>query len=361
MRFSFNRTLIINKIGCRSLFGFSLLCVSIVLLQGCWFFEPTDGSAGMTDQPIAVDETNPSITPAYSDDPAEMYLDEAITFLNEGNKEAALDSFAAAIAVNPRLYRAHMGMGDIYREKGVYVYAEQAYEQAVESNPKSYEANYFWGLMLHQLNRITEAIRAYRQALVIDPNSHEANLNIATAYIQLNKPAEALPFGLRAGQLQPEHGPTHANLGVIYAAIESHNKAIDEYQKALELMEPMPELILNLVESLRHVDRYAEMINALDALIRMEPSPAAYERLGFAYFKLQRYNDSMDGYRQAIEMDPDYYPAMNGLAVNLLNQYIRSNRADTDAQAEAIDMLRHSLRLERDQPRIVDLLSRYGR
>jgi len=52
---------------------------------------------------------------------------------------------------------------------------------------------------------------------------------------------------------------------------------------------------------------------------------------------------------------------MNGLAVNLLNDYIRSNRTDNTARQEALDLLRHSLQVSKDQPKIVELLSRYGR
>ncbi|MBL1216183.1 MAG: tetratricopeptide repeat protein [Planctomycetes bacterium] len=292
---------------------------------------------------------------------AQGYLEQADAQLNAGDKDAALQAFSAAIEMNPKLFRAHMGMGDIYRETEDYEQAEKSYRHAVESNPRSYEANYFWGMVLHQLNRIGEAIRAYRAALTLQPRSHEANLNLATAYLQLDQAIEAYPFAKAAAALQPDHGPTQANLGVIQAAMGQHEEAVKSYHKALELLEPSPEMVLNLVESYRVLGRHSEMANSLEALVRVEGSAAANERLGFAHFKLRQFDESIKAYRQALTFDDQYFPAMNGLAVNLLNQFIRSDRQNVAALGEAIELLRQSLQIERDQPRIVELLSRYGR
>ncbi len=292
---------------------------------------------------------------------ADQHVQEAEAALNTGDKDAALAAFAAAIEENPRIVRAHMGMAEIYKERQQWPEAEVSSRKWAELEPRSYDARYTHGYVLHQLNRLIEAIREYRQALTLEPNSHEANLNIATAYLQLTQAVEALPFAERAVQVQPNHGPSRANLGVIYAAVGNDEKAVENYQAAMELMEPSPELMLNLVESLRKLQRYPEMINTLEALIRLQPSADAYERLGYATFKLRDYEKSESSYRAALRLDKDYFPAMNGLAVNLLNDYIRSNRTDNESLQEALSLLRRSLQLNKNQPKIVELLSRYGR
>lgn len=324
------------------------LVAGLGLLSGCVFFRDRG------DRPnISLDEPDDALT--------ESYLESADEYLNTGDQEAALRMFARAIEVNPRLFRAHLGMADIYRNQGDYAFAERSYRQARESNPRSYEAAYFHGLMLQLLDRISEAVRAYRAALALQPVSHEANLNIATAYLQLNQPVEALPFALTAARLQSEHGPTYANLGAIYASLGRHAEAVAAYERSIELMEPTPEIVLNLADSLRRVRRYSEMINVLQALIRMQPSAGAYERLGYAHFQLRRYDASAQSFREALELDPRYYPAMNGLAVNLLNRWLQSNRTDQDAHYEAIGLLRRSLQLDRNQDKIVRLLTMYAR
>lgn len=302
------------------------------------------------------------VVPVTSDNMAnaDHLVQEGEDALNTGDKDAALAAFAAAIEENPRIVRAHMGMADIYKERKQWPEAEVSSRKWVDLEPRSYDARYMHGYVLHQLNRLLEAIREYRQALTLEPNSHEANLNLATAYLQLSQAVEALPFAERAVQVQPNHGPSRANLGVIYAAVGNDEKAVENYQAAMELMEPSPELMLNLVESLRKLQRYPEMVNTLEAIIRLQPSADAYERLGYATFKLRDYEKSESSYRAALRLDKNYFPAMNGLAVNLLNDYIRSNRTDNGALQEALDLLRRSLRLNKSQPKIVELLSRYG-
>lgn len=326
------------------------LIASAASMSSCRLFNHTPAASG----PVV------PVTPNNMAN-ADQLVHDAEDALNSGDKDAALAAFAAAIEENPRIVRAHMGMAEIYKERKQWPEAEVSSRKWVELEPRSYDARYTHGYVLHQLNRLLEAIREYRQALTLEPNSHEANLNIATAYLQLSQAVEALPFAERAVQVQPNHGPSRANLGVIYAAVGNDEKAVENYQAAMELMEPSPELMLNLVESLRKLQRYPEMVNTLEALMRLQPSADAYERLGYATFKLRDYDKSETSYRAALKLDKEYFPAMNGLAVNLLNDYIRSNRTNNEALQEALSMLRRSLQLNKSQPKIVELLSRYGR
>lgn len=339
-----------NAIVSRTRFGFAGVAVFGMLCVGLVSCGPNrSGGTGLTSRSARAEEAS------------REHLNAGREALAAGDMDTALQAFSEAIEENPQLYEAHLGIGDIHRQSGDYDTAETSYRNAAELNPRSYEANYYHGLMLHLLDRVAEAIRAYRAALVIDPHSHDANLNLATAYFQEGLAEEALPFGEAAVRVKSDHGPTHVNLGSIYAALDRHEDAIRHYERALELMDATPELILNLVESLRKVRRYSEMINALEALIRMDPTPAAYERLGYAQFRVRNYNASANAYRDALDVSPDYYPAMNGLAVNLLNRYLQSEKTDKIAYEEAISYLRASLRVERDQPRITDLLTRYAR
>lgn len=298
---------------------------------------------------------------AARSDQVDSYLIEAEVLRGAGDDDAALDVLAKAVEINPTIFQAQVGMADIYRMRGDNDLAIEKYRKAIEINPKDYDANYFLGLCLQLTDRLAEAIRSYRRAIAIDPNSPEANLNVATAYLQTDQPMEALPFGKRAAELQPEHGPTHINLAAIYSALGLTENAVKEYRVASELMDLPPDVMVNFADSLRVLKRYPEMINTLEALIRVEAGPAAYERLGYAYFKTKAFAESKDAYRKAIAFDGSYYPALNGLAVNLLNDYIQSGHTDREARGEAVGLLRQSIRLEGNQPRIIDLLSRYGR
>lgn len=291
----------------------------------------------------------------------EQIVEEALALAAGGREDEALAILTRAIERNPMLGVAHIAMADIYTSRGDYTDAERSYATAAKVEPNNFTAQFKHGLTLHLLNRVADAIRAYLRALALQPDDFEANLNIATAYLQLDGPRQAVPYALRAVALNPASGPAHANLGAVYSALDRHLEAIREYESASELMELKPELLLNLAESLGKAARYQQMVNTLDELLRLKPSAAAYERLGFAHFKLRRYERAIESFRGGIALDRAYYPALNGLGVCLLNQFLVSARRDEAALTEALAALRASLRINQNQPRIVELLSRYGR
>ncbi|MCA9311978.1 MAG: tetratricopeptide repeat protein [Phycisphaerales bacterium] len=287
------------------------------------------------------------------------YVVEAQSLRDAGDDEQALILLTQAIEENPTLTTAHIQMAEIYQERGDYNDAERSWRTAAELEPRNFDAQYGHGFSLHLLNRLTEAVRAYLRALIIRPDDFDANLNLATAYFQLNEAMQALPYAEKAVRLNPEDGPAHANLGAVYSELERHVEAVREYEAAAELMELDSKLLLNLAASLGKTRRFTEMINTLDRVIAMEPSAAAYERLGYANFQLRKYTEAVSAYEKSLEQDPMHYPAHNGLGVCYLNEYLHSEKTDKEAKRIAMDHLRASLRIKKNQPRIVDWVARY--
>lgn len=298
---------------------------------------------------------------AAADPVADQYVVQAKDLRTAGRDDEALALLTRAIEANPTLTVAHLEAAEIYEEKGDFVAAERAFGAAADQQPSNFGAQFGHGRSLHLLNRIAEAVRAYLRALAVQPNNFDANLALATAYLQIDGPSQALPYAQRAVQINPSNGPAHANLGSVYSQLGRHRDAVEQYQAAAELMELSPLLLLNLAESLGKIERYEEMINTLDLANRLQPSAAAWERIGFAQFKLKRFEPSMEAFRQAIAVDDSHYPALNGLGVCLLNQYLLSNKSDAAALSESMSNFRKSLRINNRQPRIVDLIARYER
>lgn len=299
--------------------------------------------------------------PAPAREQSREFVDQAKGLRGEGREDEALALLTRAIELNPTLTVAHLEIGDIFEERGDYESAEQAYGTAATQQPTNFDAQFGHGRVLQLLNRVAEAVRAYLRALAIRPDNFDANLALASAYLQIDGPAQALPYAQRSVQLNPSSGAAHANLGSVYQALSRHREAVEQYQAAAELMELTPALLLNMAASLGKIERYEEMINTLDAAQRIEPSAVISERIGFAQFKLRRFDEAMAAFTRAVEIDPNHFPAHNGLGVCYLNQYILSGKADPDAHDRAIRSLKQSLRINSRQPRIVDLVARYER
>jgi len=61
-----------------------------------------------------------------------------------------------------------------------------------------------------------------------------------------------------------------------------------------------------------------------------------------------------------VQVDPFYWPALNGIGCNALNTWLLSGKADSSAFLEARQALRRSLRANPDQQKVISLLSQYG-
>lgn len=289
------------------------------------------------------------------------FVEDARELRAQGREDEALALLTRAIESNPTLTVAHLEMGQIYEDQGDYMAAEESFGTAALQQPSSFDAQFGHGRMLHLLNRIAEAVRAYLRALAVRPDDFDANLALATAYLQVDGPSQALSYAQRAVQLNPASGPGRANLGSVLSALGRHREAVEQYQAAAELMELTGPLLMNLAESLGKIQRYNEMLNTLETARRIDPGAAVWERSGFALFKLKRYDEAIAAFQGAIEADPEYYPALNGLGVCMLNRYLLSGKSDGWAHDRAMSNLKQSLRINSRQPRIVELVARYER
>ncbi|MEM8758619.1 MAG: tetratricopeptide repeat protein, partial [Planctomycetota bacterium] len=279
---------------------------------------------------------------------------------SSGRLREALAEFERAVDLNPGAVDAHLGIGDIYKDEGDLSSAEEAYARASAAGPEIFEAQYAHGLVLQLMGRHGEAIRRYLRALAIDPRQFEANMNTGLAFVQIGRPDQGLPYAQRAVQLQPSSGPAHYNLGVCLASLNRHREAIGSFRRASESMGLSPQLLLALADSHAATGEHDEATRTLERLIRREPSASAFRRLGTAHFRTRQYDASLEAFRTAIDYDDRHYPAYNGVAVCLLNTYLWSNKTNLTALEDAIDALRASLRIRRDQPEIIELLTRFG-
>ncbi len=294
-------------------------------------------------------------------DRTEAHLDNAANYQTNGLLDAALAEFGLALEVNPNIADAHMGMGGIYQQRGDYEMASRAYERATIVEPNKFEAHYSLGLMKQLLGRLQEALRAYKTAWRLDPGNFEVNREMGSTYLQLGRPGEALTFVQIATKLDPESQAAWCNLAATFNLLGRYEEAVDTYRQAAELGDLADPVLLGLADAHIHLDNFQQAVNVLEALIRRSPSVTAYERLGYVKFKMRDFEPALFQYRKAIALAPDDTATLNGLGACLMTLYIQDGRTDTAMRDEALNIWRKSIRINDQQPKIVDLLSRFAR
>jgi len=290
---------------------------------------------------------------------AQMHVSQGHQFSDQGLSNSALASFALAIAENPKIVDAHLGMGNVYRQRGRYELAERSFTTATHIAPNNYEGHYYLGLVLHLGNKLEDAARVYLRALVIRPESYEANYHLGGAYLQLGRPNDAAQYVTRATDLNPESQEAWANQGVALSLLGQYEEAVEAFRHANELGDTQTPVLIGLADALLRLERYERAINVLQSLIRHEPTSLVHERMGYCLFKSYRFEDALTSYRAALSLESDDMASLNGLGVCLMTLYIQSGRRDSAYFDEAMKSWRNSLILEGNQPRIIDLISRY--
>lgn len=326
-----------------------LVALGLAGLVGCTGDGPSSGNGTRT--------TRASLEAVLAADEATQ---RAKLLMASGRLRDALTEFEKAVELDPRAVDARIGIGDVYKQEGDLPKAERWYGQAADVGPDVFEAQYAHGLVLQLMQRYAEAIRAYLRALQIDPRSFDANMNVALAFVQVGQPEQGLPYAVRAVRLSPQSGPANYNMGVVYAALGRHEEAITSYRRASEFMGTSPQLLLGIADSQSALGLYIDAARTVERLVATDPSADAFHRLGSARFRNKEYEASLAAFRQALELDENHYPALNGVAVCLLNKYLWSEKTDTQSLDAAVRAMRLSLRIKRDQPQIIELLTRFG-
>ena len=290
---------------------------------------------------------------------AQDWAQEGERLKSEGYTAQALAAFNQAIDENPRLTAAHLGIGDIYREREVYDKADQAYRKAIVSDPNNFDARYYLGLTNHLQGKLDVAIASYKRALRIDPDSYLANRDIGSAILQSGRPAEALEYAKRAVELNPESQPGWANLAAAYSLTGEYEKAVEAYRQTLELGDSAMPILLGLADAHIKLGNYQRAENVLRAIEREGGDPIARERMGLVLFKQSKFDSAAEAYRLALKDTPSDTAALNGLGVSLMAIYLRDGESDEPMRLEALGLWRKSLQLRPDQGVLIDLISRY--
>ncbi|MCC7204200.1 MAG: tetratricopeptide repeat protein, partial [Phycisphaeraceae bacterium] len=185
---------------------------------------------------------------------------------------------------------------------------------------------------------------------------------LAGAYLQLGRAAEAIPYAKKATELEPSNQAGWSNLAAAYSLTSQFDKAIEAYRQAVELGSPQEPIILGLADAhirLGHYDRAIETLR--NFTLQNKPSGTAYERLAFAQFKLRHFDEALSSYQASLSINEKDTAALNGLGACLMTLYIQGNRIDKTLHRDALEAWRKSLRYHPQQPKIIDLISRYQR
>jgi len=155
----------------------------------------------------------------------------------KGDYPAARDAFHAALAVDPTLDAAYVGLAQTDARQGNDVDAIHILEAAREKLPDHYPLEYYFGLLASRLGREQEAVVAFENAARLQPASPDPFFELGKVYsAQQNWPQARLALE-RVIELNPQFVPAHYQLSRVYTHLGLNSKAELEAQQTHVLVD----------------------------------------------------------------------------------------------------------------------------
>jgi len=110
----------------------------------------------------------------------------------------------------------------------------------------------------------------------------------------------------KAIDLNPNFAEAYSNRGVTYCHLKQYERAIEDYDKAIELNPNFALAYSNRGFTYCCLKQYERAIEDCDKAIELDPNLAgAYTNRGNAYKDLDQYERAIEDYDKAIELDPN--------------------------------------------------------
>ena len=254
---------------------------------------------GLFQEATALD---PDFALAYARLAGALRMQYAITRKDSWLSEA-VDSANKAVSLNPGLAPVQVALGRIHTTQGNYDLAFAALERALKIDPNNAQANQAMGKIYARQGRLSDAEASFKKAMALDQES----LMIRDSYAN---------FLYRQGH---------------------YDDAASQWQFIVNVAPDHFSALVNLGSTLTEIGKVSEAITMYERAIGIRPTYMAYSNLGTAYSRVNRYPESVDAYRKALEIDDSDSLAWGNLA------FVYSWMNGMDSQA--VETFEHAIEL----------------
>ena len=263
--------------------------------------------------------------------------------------DKAVQTFNAALAVDPKNATAHFGLGvalarmkrddaakaalvaaqklaptnpmpiftigQIYASEKRFTEALAAFDGALKIRPTLIVARIARGDVFQGLQKYDEAIGEYREILKVDPKSVRALLGVAMSQQAAGREADAQQSYRAVLAVDPEQALALNNLAWSWA-IEKRNldEALQFAKKAVEVAQGQAPFRDTLGWVHFHRGEFTDAAKELELALQQQPNAPTYTHLGAVRAAQGDKPAAVAAYRKALDLSPDFKPAIEGLS-----------------------------------------------
>ncbi len=238
------------------------------------------------------------------------------------NIENAIAEFTQAIKIDPNYALAYAGLGDAYwmeftwLDKGneVVARATQNCEKALSLNPQLVEAHICLGTILNGTGKYDKAVNEFKQAVESNRQSDAALRGLADAYEKLGNFSGAESAYKEAIAVRPNYWAVYHWLGLFYYDQARYADSVAMFKREILLAPDNYLSYFTLGGVYITLGSYPDAIAALQRSIDLRPSFGAYSNLGYTYYLMHRFSDSINAHEQALRLNDGKWEIWGNLA-----------------------------------------------
>lgn len=254
---------------------------------------------------------------------------------------------AGAQPVRPQSSSENMVLSAVERYNDRDLEASEALLAAVLANDGTNDAAwYYLSMIAVEKKEMAEAEEFLRKACELDPDNYWYRYRLARLYAVTQR--QELTISMYEDLLEdfPKKSDLYFDMVELYAAQGEYEKALDTL-KEIETVFGMTEgIAMYRFNLLRTLERHEEAYESLEEYNRQYSSPYVLSTL--ADYQMSMYNDStaLAYYDEALDIAPDYSPALLGKAETLrmtrkydryfdiLEKYVRTSDGPSSAKSD---------------------------
>jgi Flp pilus assembly protein TadD/4-amino-4-deoxy-L-arabinose transferase-like glycosyltransferase len=172
------------------------------------------------------------------------------------------------------------------------------------------------GRRLGELRSYQPALREIDKAIAIYPDDPEGYVQRAIIHRDNDNDFKAIEDYNRALQIDPAQAPVHYDLAQALRRVNLRQEATREYNFAIQYDPRMLQAYNNLGVTLREMKHYDEAVVAFRRLIDLSPNyRKAYNNLGASYAEMGRMDEAVATFQETTRRFPDYPTGYKNLAM----------------------------------------------
>lgn len=260
------------------------------------------------------------------------------------DKNAALQSFNNALAINPSDEFALSQSTEIFLSQNDFARASERAERLVKAQPNSANAKFLLARVYARSGKASDALKildnldasnpdveTLKNSLVVNSAQDTASLekelekNPKNADIlsrlcvlsRVSNPPKALDYCRRAAEIEPNNLQHYIAYGAALVQAKQFENAVSLFRKVLPVAPDNYTAHANLATALFELKRYAEAKTEYEWLTQKKPDLAvAYYFLAITHDQLGEYAEALDTYRKFLSLADT---KQNGLEIDKVN------------------------------------------